>query len=203
MKLTLENIASWARECGVDKEPRTTTKEEITKTYKILLGLIEGARKSDARHLSDSDRRDIQSAMHSVVTSYHLAIQSNDPETLRTAIGLAMEGALFVGMRCVVSVSAKKYWNIRHQGRGGDITGKSKQADAAIWQKWVLGEISSKNAKGEWIKIAALRIADKLKERKQLPVILPDRDRVARFISKARKANTVSGRRKAIRLVHG
>jgi hypothetical protein len=173
----------------------------MRENYETLLKAVKDTAAADKRHLSDKDKMDIQGAMLQLANGYHLAINSNDPEVLRAAVGMVMTGAFFIGLRCSPSLSQKKFWNFRQGGRGGKTTGKKKHADAQIWQKWVLDEIARMNANGKWLWLSAPRIADELKKQRT-PVLLPDRDRVARFIRKARKANTVSDKRKAIRLVH-
>jgi hypothetical protein len=120
-------------------------------------------------YLTSEDRKLIERGVEYLERGRGL-LKSDDPAALRRSASLMMIGGYYLGSVCVVSTSEKKYWDIKTHGPGGITTGRAKQADAAIWQKWVLDEIAAKNAKGDWIKLAALRIADKLKERKQLPV---------------------------------
>jgi hypothetical protein len=152
-------------------------------------------------YLTDKDRLTIEKGICFLQNGHHL-LKNDDPGILRQAAELLMIGGYYIGAVCAVSSSERKYWDLETHGGGGKTTGKKKQADAQIWQDWVLSEIARVNAKGKWLKLSANGIGRDLRKRKHLPVTLPESDRLERFISGAINGASVPDKRKAIRLVH-
>jgi hypothetical protein len=175
----------------------------MRKNYDTLRNLVKDTETRDKRHLTVNDRMDIEGARLQLVQGYHLATSSNDPEVLRAAVGLVMTGAFFIGMRCAPAVSQRKFFDKIVRGPGGKTTGKKNHQAAQIWKDWVRDEITRMKANGKWLKLPAAGIGRELRNRKKIPVTLPQGDRLDRFISKVLKGGAVSDKRKAIRLVHG
>jgi len=177
-------------------------KEDLRTTYEGLVAVVNERASGDHRHISAKHKMETHVALFQLTASYQMAARGDSLEMVQ-AVRQAMAGTFFIVWHCGASPAAKKYFDNQDHGRGGITAGKAKQANARIWERWVDSQIAAKNSKMEWTKLASLRIADKLKAYKQLPVTLPDRDRLARYISKSRKASAVPSKKKVIRLVHG
>ena len=74
---------------------------------------LRGARETlRVKHLTDDDRRIIERGIYYLMRGDDL-FKREDPESLREAAWLFLTGAYYLGARCAVSESEKKYWNLK------------------------------------------------------------------------------------------
>jgi hypothetical protein len=142
-----------------EEEYVRSVKETLRQDYEILLGMIKDT-VADHRHLTARNKKEVDAAMHHVVTAYHLALGSNSLLTMR-AVESAFAGALFVGMRCSNSLNVKKFWDLKIHGPGGQKSGVSKQAKAGDWQDKAIKWLDGRTKKSPALKGSALAQACK------------------------------------------
>ena len=72
-----------------------------------------------------------------------------------------MKGTFFIVSRCGVSASAKKYWDLKSHGPGGQKSGVSKQTNAGKWQDRAIKWLDGRTRKSPALKCATLARACK------------------------------------------
>ena len=72
-----------------------------------------------------------------------------------------MKGTFFIVSRCGVSASAKKYWDLKSHGPGGQKSCVSKQTNAGKWQDRAIKWLDGRTRKCPALKCASLARACK------------------------------------------
>jgi hypothetical protein len=135
-------------------------KETLRQDYETLLGMIKDTAAGGHRHLTARNKKEVDAAMHHVVTAYHLALSSNSLITMR-AVDSAFAGALFVGMRCSNPLNVKKFWDLKSHSHGGQKSGVSKQTKAGEWHDKAIKWLDGRTKKSPALKGMALAQACK------------------------------------------
>jgi hypothetical protein len=143
-----------------EEEYIRSVKETLRQDYETLLGMIKGTAAADHSHLTARNKKDIDGALHHIVTAYHLALDSNSLKTMQ-AVDSAFSGGLFVGMRCTNPLNAKKFWDRESHGSGGHKSGVSRRANAAEWQAIALKWLDARIRKSPVLKYADAALACK------------------------------------------
>ena len=171
-----------------EEEYVRSVKATLQQDYETLLSMVKDTAAGDHRHLTARDKKDVESAISYITTAYHLALDSNSLITMR-AVGSALVGALFVGMRCTNPLNVKRFWNRNSYGPSGNKSGLSRNMEAEVWRAWARQEISRLIESNPTLSLDDL--AEKMRTNKTAPRNLPSHQRLARFISveqKSRKA---------------
>jgi hypothetical protein len=134
-----------------EEEYIRSVKETLRQDYETLLGMIKDTASHDHRHLTARDKKDVDGAIHHIVTAYHLALDSNSLKFMR-AVDSAFAGAAFAVMRCSNPLNVKKFWDLKSHGSGGQTSGVSRKANMEEWRSGLMEELQRALRRSTWPK---------------------------------------------------
>jgi hypothetical protein len=135
-------------------------KDAIQADYEALINMVKEMAASDHRHLNAKDKMETDWGLLSLTAAYQIAIRGNSLE-MAQAVKQAIKGTFFIVSRCGVSASAKKYWDLKSHGPGGQKSGVSKQTNAGKWQDRAIKWLDGRTRKSPALKCATLARACK------------------------------------------
>jgi hypothetical protein len=161
--------------------------EEYLRAAKETLGV---------EHLTDDDRWIIERGIYYLVQGNDL-LKREDPESLREAAWLFLAGAYYLGSRCAVSISEKKYWDLKSHGPGGKKGSKTRQRKMRDWHDHARALQAEIRRNNPTLKPDAL--ATSILEKWEATVPAPEHETLTKFIRAELKSIAAQ---KGPRLVH-
>jgi hypothetical protein len=131
------------------------------------------------KYLTDGDRRIIERGIYYLIRGDDL-LKREDPESLRDAAWVFLHGGYYLGSRCLVSSSEKKYWDLKSHGPGGKKGSKKRQRKMREWHDHARALLAEIRRNNPTLKPDAL--ATSILEKWEAIVPAPEHETLTKFI---------------------